>query len=110
MYIKNFHPDTTNAELITEFSRFGEATSANVVRHPDGTSRGYGFVNFSTLEHATRAVAGMDRTKWRGHVLHVALAPPKNSIGGVSRAAPTDWLLYPTTAVLGSELTSWRAR
>ena len=78
LYIKNFSEEITDAEISTEFSQFGSVTSASVVRGPDGVSRGFAFVSFSTAEEATRAVNEMNKKLWRGRPLYVSLAQRKD--------------------------------
>lgn len=56
LYIKNLD-DTIDDENLKElFSSYGTITSCKVMRDPNGTSKGSGFVAFSTSEEASRAL------------------------------------------------------
>ena len=43
----------------------GRVVSSKLLREPDGTARGVGFVQFATVEDANRAIAEMDGRKVR---------------------------------------------
>lgn len=51
----------TDEDLRAAFAPFGEVVSASVVRYPDtGRSKGFGFVEYATIEEATKAKEEMD--------------------------------------------------
>jgi len=83
--IVNFLPLTvTSASLKDLFAPFGTVEEANVViDHVTKTSRGYGFVKFTTEEAAQRAIEMMDGKALDGKApdakgIHVAVSkPPK---------------------------------
>ncbi|CAL5385266.1 unnamed protein product [Camellia sinensis] len=56
VYVKNFDDDVIDDELREHFSQCGTITSAKLMREEKGTSRGFGFVCFSTPEEANKAV------------------------------------------------------
>ena len=57
-------------KLREEFSKFGNVTSARVMRDPTtGKSKGFGFVSFSSQDEVTKAVTGMNNVC--GFILHV---------------------------------------
>ncbi|KAK8976334.1 hypothetical protein V6N11_074209 [Hibiscus sabdariffa] len=67
--------DTIDDEKLKEFFfEFGNITSCKVMCDPSGISRGSGFVAFSTLEEASRALAEMNHKLDVGKPLYVALA------------------------------------
>jgi len=77
LYIKNLEDDWDDEKLKTEFSAFGNITSAKVMRDEKGLSRGFGFVCFSAPEEATRAVTEMNGRMCGTKPLYVALAQRK---------------------------------
>jgi RNA recognition motif-containing protein len=60
LYIKNLEDDVDDDKLRAEFEVFGAVTSCKVMRDDKGTSKGFGFVCFSTPDEATKAVAEMN--------------------------------------------------
>jgi len=56
VYIKDLSPEVTDQELSDLFSQYGTITSAVVMRKEDGTSKGFGFVNFSSHDAAVKSV------------------------------------------------------
>ena len=88
LYVGNLSFDTTDEELNTAFSEFGEVTSATVVRDQDtNRSRGFGFVEFAQEADAQKAKEGMNGKDLGGRMLKVDEARPprersRNSGGG----------------------------
>ena len=77
LYVKNLDDEIDDECLRTEFSKFGSITSAKVMTHDNGESKGFGFVCFTSPEEATKAISEMN-----GHIivakrLFVALAQHK---------------------------------
>lgn len=56
IYVKNFGQHMSDEKFYDIFSKFGTVTSLMVARHPDGTSKGFGFVAFEDAKAAERAV------------------------------------------------------
>jgi polyadenylate-binding protein len=56
VYVKDFGKDITDKQLEDLFAAYGEITSAIIMRTDDGTSKGFGFVNFAEHEAAVKAV------------------------------------------------------
>jgi polyadenylate-binding protein len=77
LYVKNLAEEFDDAKIRTTFEEFGNITSARVMRDEKGTSRGFGFVCFSTQEEATRASTDLNGRIILGKPLYVALAQPK---------------------------------
>ncbi|KAI0726624.1 polyadenylate binding protein [Fomitopsis betulina] len=74
LYIKNLEDDIDDERLRGEFEPFGTITSAKVMRDEKGTSKGFGFVCFSSPDEATKAVAEMNNKMIGTKPLYVSLA------------------------------------
>uniref|UniRef100_A0ACD5TZ79 Uncharacterized protein n=1 Tax=Avena sativa TaxID=4498 RepID=A0ACD5TZ79_AVESA len=72
VFIKNFSDHIDNVILQELFSKFGEILSCKVARNEDGTSRGYGFVQFAAQESADIAIENLNNSYFEGRQLHVA--------------------------------------
>ncbi|KAF8740983.1 hypothetical protein HU200_013677 [Digitaria exilis] len=77
VYIKNFPTEFTDDDLRQEFAPFGEITSAVVIRHSDGTSKCFGFVNFEKQEYAAEAIKNLNGKSINDKVVHVGRAQKK---------------------------------
>ena len=67
----------TDEDLKSAFAPFGEVVSASVVRYPDtGRSKGFGFVEYSTVEEATKAKEELDGKEIAGRAIKVDFARP----------------------------------
>jgi len=73
IYIFHLPSSWSEAELARHFSACGMVVSCNIARHPDGSSRGFGFVDFSSPEGATAAIESMNGLQVEGKTLSVAL-------------------------------------
>ena len=56
VYVKNLPSDISDSELHSLFSRYGVVEDAFVRRTPEGTSKGSGFVCFTSVEAAAKAI------------------------------------------------------
>jgi polyadenylate-binding protein len=74
LYIKNLEDDVDDEKLRAEFEPFGTITSYKVMRDDKGTSKGFGFVCFSSPDEATKAVAEMNNKMIGSKPLYVSLA------------------------------------
>ena len=74
LYIKNLEDDFDDEKLRSEFEPFGTVTSCKVMRNDNGTSKGFGFVCFSSPDEATKAVAEMNNKMIGSKPLYVSLA------------------------------------
>lgn len=79
LFVKNLSDDFDDAKLSNEFAKFGQITSAKIMRDASGKSRGFGFVCFSTPEEATKAVTELNGTMIDNKPLYVALAQRKDA-------------------------------
>ncbi|KAG0167387.1 Protein phosphatase PP2A regulatory subunit B [Apophysomyces sp. BC1034] len=78
LYVKNLDDDIDDNKLQQEFSVYGVITSAKVMRDDKtGTSRGFGFVCFSSPDEATKAVTEMNGRMLGSKPIYVALAQRK---------------------------------
>jgi len=76
LYIKNLAPSIDDEELQTLFEEYGTITSVKVMVK-NGTSRGFGFVNFDDEGSASKAMAEMNGKTIKEQQLYVGLAQPK---------------------------------
>jgi len=74
LYIKNLEDDVDDEKLRAEFEPFGNVTSCKVMRDDKNTSKGFGFVCFSSPDEATKAVAEMNNKMIGSKPLYVSLA------------------------------------
>jgi len=56
VYVKDLDPTLTEAQLQSKFEENGKTTSVAIMRNPDGTSKGFGFVCFEKHDDASNAV------------------------------------------------------
>jgi len=75
VFIKDIDLAISDAELHQAFSQFGLVTSAVIMKKKDdGSSLGFGFVNFQDHESAGKAVDGMHQQKLGNKVLYCCRA------------------------------------
>jgi len=55
VYIKDLGLDVNEKELAQAFTRYGKISSTVIMKNDDGTSKGFGFVNFDQHEDAVKA-------------------------------------------------------
>ncbi len=78
LFVKNIDDTLDDDQLREHFTEYGTITSARVMREPaTGTSRGFGFVCFSSPEEAAKAVTEMNNKLVLGKPIFVALAQRK---------------------------------
>ncbi|KAK3945633.1 Polyadenylate-binding protein, cytoplasmic and nuclear [Diplogelasinospora grovesii] len=79
VYVKNIQADVTDDEFRKLFEKFGDVTSSSLARDNEtGKSRGFGFVNFTTHESASKAVDELNGNDFRGQELYVGRAQKKH--------------------------------
>ncbi len=78
VYVANLPTEVTETELKELFAPHGTVTSANIATDRDTKEqRGFAFVEMSTEEEATKAVAKVNGTSLRGKDLTVNISTPK---------------------------------
>ncbi|KAG2236502.1 hypothetical protein INT48_000802 [Thamnidium elegans] len=78
LYVKNLADDINDEILRHEFSKYGQITSAKVMKDEvTGLSKGFGFVCFASPEDATEAVIKMNGCRLSSKEIYVALAQRK---------------------------------
>lgn len=78
LYVGNLLFAVKEEELLNLFSQAGQVVSAKVIRHRDGRSKGFGFVEMESEDSASKAVEMFNGQDFRGRKLIVAEArPPK---------------------------------
>ncbi len=82
IFVGNLPWSSTESELQTIFSQFGEVVSARIVTDKfSGRSKGFGFVDMED-EAAEKAIQGMAGYKLKDRELTVNEAKPKSADGG----------------------------
>jgi RNA recognition motif-containing protein len=74
LFVGGLSFSTTDDGLRDAFAKHGTVESAQVVRGPDGRSRGFGFVEIATTEEAERALAGLNGATLDGRTIRVEKA------------------------------------
>lgn len=77
LYIKNIDDSIDNDKLREVFTPYGTITSAVVMRDEKNSSKGFGFVCYTTTDEANRAVIEMNGRMIGSKPLYVALAQRK---------------------------------
>lgn len=77
LYVKNLPLECTKEQLEELFSKHGPTTSVMVATTEDGKSRGFGFVNFETPEHAAAALEALNNYTMGDKQLYVGRAQKK---------------------------------
>ncbi|MFM7855904.1 MAG: RNA recognition motif domain-containing protein, partial [Flammeovirgaceae bacterium] len=70
-------------DLEAAFAKFGEVTSAKIVKDRDtGRSKGFGFVEMANDAEAQAAIAALNETELDGRTIVVKPANPKSEASG----------------------------
>ncbi|KAH7553627.1 hypothetical protein JRO89_XS12G0035600 [Xanthoceras sorbifolium] len=77
LYVKNLDLDVTEELLLEKFSEFGKIVSLVIAKDENGTSRGFGFVNFDNPDDARQATEAMNGLLLGSKILYVARAQKK---------------------------------
>jgi len=81
IYVSNLSANTTEEELKTLFSPFGEVKKSVIVKNPHtGESRGYSFLEFVERESCIKALS-LDTYEFNGQKLSVHMAKPPSTHG-----------------------------
>ncbi|XP_039139692.1 polyadenylate-binding protein 4-like isoform X1 [Dioscorea cayenensis subsp. rotundata] len=72
VYVGDLHPDVSDSSLFDFFSSLGPVASVRVCRDSvSGRSLGYGYVNYISPEHASRAIVDLNHTLLNGKPLRI---------------------------------------
>ncbi len=75
LFVGNLTYGVNNADLESLFSQYGQVTKAQVITDRDsGRSRGFGFVEMSTVEEANAAIEALNGKDHEGRNLTVNIA------------------------------------
>ncbi len=87
LYVGNLAYSVSNSDLEELFSRAGQVQSATVITDKfSGQSKGFGFVEMSSPEEASKAISQFNDTELKGRNIKVNEAKPReSSFGGNSR-------------------------
>ncbi|XP_050227710.1 polyadenylate-binding protein 7 isoform X2 [Mercurialis annua] len=77
LYVKNLDPIITDEHLHEKFSEFGKIVSLTISKAEDGSSRGFGFINFENPDNAKQAMERLNGTELGSKVLYVGRAQKK---------------------------------
>jgi cold-inducible RNA-binding protein len=87
LYVGNLAFQTTSEDLQDLFSQSGTVQSANVIEDREtGRSRGFGFVEMSSKEEGSAAIAEFNGKEVNGRSLNVNEARAREERGGGSRS------------------------
>ena len=85
IYVGNLPYSVTDASLKSNFSEFGDVSSAKVMMDRDtGKSKGFGFVEMASADMAQAAITALHGMSVDGRSIVVSLARPRESSGGGS--------------------------
>jgi len=83
LYVGNLSFKATEDDVRNLFSSFGDVESVNLINDPaTGRSRGFGFVEMTTEESASKAKDGLNNQPFQERNLNVDLARPKGEGSG----------------------------
>jgi len=85
LYVGNLSYNTTEDSLRNHFSGFGNVASAKIiVDRETGNSKGFGFIEMSTDEEASAAIAGTNGIEFDGRQIRVneAMDKPRRERSG----------------------------
>ena len=74
LYVRNFDPEFTDADLLELFKEYGTVKSCRVMVSENGASRGFGFVSFADADEANAALREMNGRMLNGKPLIVNIA------------------------------------
>eukprot|EP00954_Amorphochlora_amoebiformis_P024870 1369361-Amorphochlora_amoeboformis.AAC.2 len=77
LYVKPLpKEDYTDKDLMELFKDFGEISSCKIAKESDGTSKGFGFVDFKDPEDAKKAIDKLNNIEYKGKKLFVGPFQP----------------------------------
>jgi len=87
LFVGNLPYSATEDDLKVAFERFGAVKECHIIiDRESGRSKGYGFIEMSSQDEATNAVAGMNAAELSGRNIAVSEARPRaEKTGGSQR-------------------------
>ncbi|HEY6347700.1 MAG TPA: RNA-binding protein [Bryobacteraceae bacterium] len=83
IFVGNLSFQTTQEDLLSTFSQFGNVERVNIVTDRDtGQPRGFAFVEMTNAQDAQKAIAQLNGAELNGRALNVNEARPKPTGGG----------------------------
>jgi hypothetical protein len=83
IFVARLNFKTRREDLEAAFAKFGEVTSAKIVKDRDtGRSKGFGFVEMANEAEAQAAIAALNETELDGRTIVVKPANPKSEASG----------------------------
>lgn len=80
IFVARLNFKTRREELEAAFAKFGQVTSAKIVKDRDtGRSKGFGFVEMANDAEAQQAIAALNETELDGRTIVVKPANPKTA-------------------------------
>lgn len=73
LYVGNLAHETTDVDLRTAFSRFGEVVSARIVSDRRGRTKGFGYVEMRDEASASVAMESLRGTQINGRTMDIVL-------------------------------------
>lgn len=83
IYVASIHSELSEQDVQSVFEAFGAIKSCGLIRDPaTGKHKGYGFIEYETLQSAHDAIASMNSFDLGGQLLRVgkAVTPPDNQL------------------------------
>lgn len=92
IYVGNLPYSVTDASLKSNFAEFGGVSSAKVMMDRDtGQSKGFGFVEMASAEHAQAAITALHGMSVDGRTIVVNSARPREDRGTSGAQSPTGY-------------------
>ena len=86
IYVGNLSFETTEADVESAFSEYGEVKTVNIIKDRDtGRSRGFGFVEMRDHQAGQQAIEGLNLSQIAGRAMTVNEARPRENRGGGRR-------------------------
>eukprot|EP00437_Effrenium_voratum_P013893 CAMPEP_0181452856 /NCGR_PEP_ID=MMETSP1110-20121109/29425_1 /TAXON_ID=174948 /ORGANISM="Symbiodinium sp., Strain CCMP421" /LENGTH=498 /DNA_ID=CAMNT_0023577157 /DNA_START=93 /DNA_END=1586 /DNA_ORIENTATION=- len=85
--VRNLVKDATTEQLQNLFQPFGELIGVDVKKNTDGTCRGYGFVTYTSIADANKAISAMNNKQVEGKNLIVVLSDRQQGTTKAEREA-----------------------
>jgi len=95
VYVRNLADSVSDDDLRNLFKEYGDVKSCVVMRYPNGTSRGFGFCDFSSSESALQAIQKVMNHLFHGKPLYLALAQKKSERHEILQSQHSQMRFFP---------------